>query len=117
MTVQEFYAATDCDYEAVFNRLLTDERIKKFVLMFFKDVSYNALIEGLENGNVEDAFRAAHTMKGTTQNISLSALYEPVFRITEVLRAGDLEGAKKLLPDLVTKYEDIKEKAALLAAE
>ncbi len=39
--------------------------IKKFVLKFLDDNSYANLKEAIAAGNVEEAFRAAHTLKGS----------------------------------------------------
>ncbi len=86
MTVQECYAAMGADYDGVFSRLRKDERIQKFLLMLLKDPSYALLCESMEAGNAEEAFRAAHTIKGVGQNLSLTPLYESASRLSDFLR-------------------------------
>ena len=59
----------------------------------------------MESGNVEEAFRAAHTIKGMCQNLSFSKLADSSHDITEVLRSGDLEGAKAYIDRVRADYE------------
>ena len=98
MTVKECYELMGADYEGVMGRLRTEERVKKFLLKVLNDKSYDLLIDSIEGGNAEEAFRAAHTMKGVCQNLSLTPLYESASALSEVLRdqkefGADLEPA------------------------
>ena len=52
------------DYQNTLNRFPNEAFIKKFVLKFLDDNSYANLKEAIAAGNVEEAFRAAHTLKG-----------------------------------------------------
>ena len=70
MTLQECYAALEGDYEGVMGRLRTERLVQKFVLKFLDDGSYNLLTGSMESGNYDEAFRAAHTIKGVGQNLS-----------------------------------------------
>lgn len=88
MTIQECYLAMGADYDSVFRRLRKDERIEKFLRKVPADPSYDMLCNALENRNMEEAFRAAHTLKGICQNLSLTALYESSAALTERLRGG-----------------------------
>lgn len=91
MNLKEFYAAIGGDYEGTVARFLTEERVKRFVLKFENDPSYDYLFESLKSGDVDGAFRAAHTLKGVCQNLGFDRLYEISSEITEILRAGSLE--------------------------
>ena len=75
MTVRECYEAMGADYEDVLGRLRKDERIQKFVLKLLNDKSYELLMNSMEAGDMTEAFRAAHTLKGVCQNLSITALY------------------------------------------
>lgn len=88
MTVQECYAALGGDYEDVLSRLRTEERVRKFVLKFLDDPSYDELLAALDEGRSEDAFRAAHTIKGVCQNLSFTALYQASTVLADALRTG-----------------------------
>ena len=70
MTIQECYKAMGADYEEVQSRLRTEERIKKFVLKVLNDKSYDLLCTSIEQQNMEEDFRAAHTIKGIRQNLA-----------------------------------------------
>ena len=74
MTIQECYAALEGDYQEVLDRLYSDALIQKFVGKFLTDQSYQLLENSLNAQNYEEAFRAAHTLKGVTQNLSFTKL-------------------------------------------
>ncbi len=106
MTVQEFYDEVGGDYNDIMSRLRTEDRIKKFAGMFTRDGSFNMLAKSIQDGDAEEAFRAAHTMKGMCQNMAFTKLYQSSHEITEILRGKDLEAAKKML-DVVTEDYNI----------
>ena len=95
MTIQECYKKMGADYEDVLKRLYSEGMIRKFARMFLDDDSYPKLERSLKEENVEEAFRAAHTLKGVCQNLGFTNLYQPTYGLTEVLRAGTLEGSKE----------------------
>ena len=88
MTLKECYTALEGDYEGVLNRLRSEKMVQKFVLKFLNDKSHELLVTSMEAGNYEEAFRAAHTIKGVCQNLSFTKLYESSHILTENLRAG-----------------------------
>ena len=64
MNLEECYEAIDSDYDDVMRRLGSETLVRKFVLKFLDDTSFQGLKEGLENQDAELAFRSAHTLKG-----------------------------------------------------
>lgn len=88
MTLQECYAAMGGNYEEVLGRLRSERLIRKFVLKFLEDESYNLLCTSLEAGNYEDAFRGAHTIKGVCQNLSMTKLQTSSTALADALRGG-----------------------------
>lgn len=86
MTLKECYCALEGDYEDVAGRLGSERLIQKFIFKFLNDSSYDALMKSLEDGNQEEAFRAAHTIKGICQNLSFTKLGASSSRLTEALR-------------------------------
>lgn len=54
---------------------------------------------------MDEAFRAAHTLKGITQNLGFSQLSPLVIEITEILRQGTMDGTDTLFPQLKEKYD------------
>ena len=88
MDVKQCYEKIGGNYDDVMSRLRTDERIKKFLLKVADDKSFELLCSSLETRNIEEAFRAAHTIKGVCQNLSLDPLYESASELAERLRNG-----------------------------
>ena len=102
MTLQELYTEIGGDYNEVRGRLPSDKFIQKFVLKFLDDKSYVLLISSLEQGNSEEAFRAAHTIKGMCQNLGFNTLLASSAELTEALRSG-------LTPEAGPLCERVKE--------
>ena len=86
MTVKECYEAMGANYDDVAGRLRKDERIRKFLLKLPDDKSYDLLLKSLDERNMEEAFRAAHTIKGTCLNLSLTTLYRSASQLSDRLR-------------------------------
>lgn len=107
MTVKEFYETVGGDYEDVMSRLRTDERVVKFLNKVAADGSFALLEKSLGERNIEEAFRAAHTLKGICMNLSLTRLYRVAAELTEALR-GRSEFGEDIIPmfdALKTEYE------------
>ena len=105
MTVQECYERMGGDFESVFGRFRKEDRIKKFVFRFLSDKSFETLCTSIESGNTEEAFRAAHTLKGVSQNLSFDRLFESSHEITEALRSENMGAVAELLPRVRDDYE------------
>ena len=104
MTLQECYAAMGGNYEEVLGRLRSDRLIQKFVLKFMDDGSYQLLLDSMASQNYEDAFRAAHTIKGMCQNLDFTRLYESSAQLSEALRGGAAPDAPSLLERVGEDY-------------
>lgn len=105
MTIQECYAALEGDYQEVLGRLYSEALVTKFVGKFLADQSYQLLESSLKAGDYDEAFRAAHTLKGVTQNLSFTKLYKSSHEITEALRTKDYDRAVQLLPQVTADYD------------
>lgn len=88
MTVQQYYAAIGADYNEVIRRLGNEDRIRRFLLKFPADQSFSILCHSLAENQYEEAFRAAHSLKGISMNLGLTPLAESSSAVTEALRAG-----------------------------
>lgn len=106
MTVKECYDAIGADYEDVLGRLRKDERVQKFLLKLLDDKSYELLKNSIESGDMNEAFRAAHTLKGVCQNLSLTPLFKSASELAERLRDGKEYGedVKPLLEQVEQDY-------------
>lgn len=104
MTLKECYNALEGDYEDVLKRLMSEKLVQKFVLRFLSDSSFESLVNDLKNGNYDDAFRDAHTLKGVCQNLGFTKLYLSSDKITEALRGKNIDEANSLLPLVEADY-------------
>lgn len=105
MTLEQLYGKIDGNYESMVQRLRKEERIQKFVLLFLKDQSYETFLHSWEQQNMEEAFRAVHTLKGVSLNLSFDRLFQISDKMTEALRVQNIEEATVLLPELQRSYE------------
>lgn len=107
MTIKEFYNAISESYDDVFKRFYSEDMIKRFVKKFAEDKSFATFERALSSGNVEEAFRAVHTLKGIALNLGFSKLGELSSAVTETLRRGDEKSAKEAFPALSKCYESV----------
>ena len=99
MELEEFYKQVGGNFEDVKRRLLNEEFIRKFVLKFKDDETFDNLI----------------TLKGTSVNLGFDDLYQASCNLTECLREKEnlndeeLEEAGKLLQIVKNSYQKIIE--------
>lgn len=67
------------------------------------------LQKSLTEGDVINAFRVAHTLKGNFGNLSIKPLYETVTPLVEELRNENIVEAQKLYIQLEKEYGAITE--------
>ena len=91
MTIQECYQKLGGDYAQVEKRLPGIHLIRKFIAKFLDDGSYPELCRAMEQGQTEEAFRAAHTLKGVSANLGFDRLTASSGELTELLR-GKTDG-------------------------
>ncbi len=108
MSLEACYAAMGGDLEGVRGRLLTDDRIRKFVGIFLEDKSFENLRTSLDEGNIAEAFRAAHTMKGISRDLGFTPLFEASSALSDALRPDDagLPAALEDVPELFHVTEE-----------
>ena len=107
MTFQEFYETIGGDYNEVLGRLSSERLVQKFVLKFPQDGSYDLLCSALEAGNREEAFRAAHTIKGICKNLGFTPLLASSSSLAEVLRSGEAVDTSALAEQVGEDYRRI----------
>lgn len=74
----------------------------KMLKMGLASDQFEKLGAALEGGNLDEAFEAAHALKGVLGNLALTPIYTPLAEMTELLRAKKSE-------DYVTMYQPIME--------
>ena len=113
MTIQEVYEEINGDYDDVIKRLRKPELVEKFTKKFLDDKSFKDLQKALDEENLEDAFRAVHTLKGVCLNLSFVSIFGVANELTELLRPGngvpELEVVFETMARLEEKYNMVIE--------
>ena len=83
----------------------------KLVKTIPSNSGFNALSEAIKNNDLDNAFQAAHGLKGILANLSIDPLLKPIIDITEHLRNKEnidysnylniIANKKKLLEELL----------------
>ncbi len=105
MTLQECYTALGGDYTDVTTRLRSERMVQKFLLRFLDDRSYELFCTLMKEKNYEEAFRAAHTIKGICQNLSFTRLLNSSSEMSEALRHGWTPEADALMDQFESDYK------------
>lgn len=79
----------------------------RMVAMALADKNFDALTAAMDAGDVTAAFEAAHALKGSIGNVSLSPIYRPLCELTDLLRGKSMppEGGRALLEQIVSERE------------
>ena len=112
MTIQECYQALGGSYDDLVKRLLNASLVKRFIAKFLQDDSFEKLSASIRDGRREEAFRAAHTLKGVCQNLGFGKLSASTEKLTELLRPQTEEfpaGAAALLEEVTRDYAETTE--------
>ncbi len=109
MTIEEVYSRIGADYGDVAKRLPSESLIARLAVKYLQDPTYEELMRAVRNNDVDTAFRAAHTLKGVCQNLGFTNMYQPVYDVTEIFRAGTMEGAAPLLEEITREYGKLTE--------
>ena len=105
MTLQEFYAVVGGDYNEAVGRMMGEAMLRRFLMKVPNDPSYAALKQAVENGEREEAFRAAHTIKGLCLNFGFGKLLASSEALTEALRSEIPSNMAELFARVSEDYE------------
>lgn len=110
MITVETLAAYGADTQTGLSRCMNNEAFYlRLVNMELNDPNFARLQEALQSGDTRGAFEAAHALKGAAGNLSLTPIYEPVERLTELLRNAEGPVDTGDLPQRVAQaYEALK---------
>lgn len=99
------------DYDEGLNRFSNKPALyEKHLKKFSTDLSFVELKSAMENDDMEAAFRAAHTLRGTTGNLSIAVLYNKFGPFVEMLRGrSNISAAKKEFPIIEELYCHVAE--------
>lgn len=105
---EQRFKASGNDYDAALERTVGDrELLSQLMSMFLADGSFDALKTAIGGDDCKAAFAAAHSLKGSSGMLGMTALFASASEITELLRAGDLATAKTVFPKLSAEYDAV----------
>lgn len=106
--IREKLIAVGVDVEDALSRFMENEELfLKFLGKFLSDDNYNVLLNEIKEQNYEEAFKAAHTLKGVTSNLSIISMYQPLVSIVENLRRRE-KPEEKMVQSMMEAYEKVK---------
>lgn len=116
MTVKECYDRMNADYKDVIGRIGSEKLVERFMLKYIGDTTAKQLFEAVSEGNIEESFIAAHSLKGVTANLGFSNINAAASELTEQLRskseAADMELFEKVKDEHEKTVAILKEYAA-----
>ena len=108
MTVQECYETMGENYDEVLSRLMSSDRIAKYLQKFAEANDIEKLEKTLAEKDWETAFRNAHNMKGLSLNLGFGKLRQSSDTLCEALRGGEpTEDIAPLLAKVQEDYENV----------
>jgi len=112
MNIKQCYAAFGGDYEDAYLRLLSDERIERFVKKFVDIDDFGKMTAALSQRDFHEAFMRAHDLKGTSSNLGFTELYKSSSELCEALRGGEPKGDIAAMTEAVRADVEAITKAA-----
>ena len=89
------------DYAEAMERFCGNESLfARIAVKYLDDPHVDALEAAMASGDAAAAEREAHSLKGVAGNLSFVCLYDLAARVTDALRANDIDSARTLMPDL-----------------
>lgn len=97
-----------CDTDGALARFLGDtEMYLDFLFKFTKEPAFDMLLESLEKKDYQEAFAAAHTLKGSAAALGLTPLYESLCKVVEDLRGlRDLDSLQEDYDEMRSAQQD-----------
>lgn len=93
--------AYGADVELGLSRCMGSEELYLMLVGTIPGEEKFAMLEtSIAEGNLDTAFEAAHALKGILANLALTPLHEPVYQITEFLRARTRMDYSSLLAEI-----------------
>lgn len=86
MTTKELYESIHCDYQAALTTMMMDAFINKMLGKFIQSNPGADLFAAYEKADFPGVFAAAHSLKGVTGNLGLTALFNKLIPLVEATR-------------------------------
>ena len=97
------------DVESGLKRCVNNEALfLRLTSMVPNNDSFNKLYEAIKNNDLDNAFLAAHALKGILSNLSITPLIELVNNITELLRNKTQMDYSPLVEEIEKKRKELE---------
>ena len=94
---QELLIQNGFDVEGAMKRFMNNETLYlKCLKKMLNDDNIKELRVAFDNGDCENAFKAAHSIKGFVSNLGIETLHRQVHPIVEAFRAGTMPQASEI---------------------
>lgn len=94
--------------DTALKRFLDDEEMYfEFLNSFVEDTLMSRLKQAVQNGSVDDAFEAAHALKGLCANLSIDSMSKMIVPMVEILRGRSMGGIPEDFKGLSQTYENV----------
>lgn len=89
------------DVDSAMERFMGSEALfARLMKKFLEDTNFDKLTDALSAGDMEEALKASHSLKGVCGNLSMTPLFELLSRQVLAFRDGDAETALSLMPEI-----------------
>lgn len=107
-TFSDKLASYGIDYTDAMTRMDDDEALyKRLALKYLDNKNYTDLVAAMEAKDYDNAYTAAHTLKGVSGNLSFAELYKISSAMCEALKQGEQQAAESMMPDLKAAQDKI----------
>lgn len=115
MTIKECYTNFGENFEDVLSRMMSEERVVKYVKKFCTAFNLDTLKKAVCDKDVKTVFTESHTLKGMCLNLGFTKLTEASSRLCESVRGGALtEPLEPMLESVECEYQNIVKALELL---
>lgn len=105
---REELIAAGVDIDNTMERFMNNEDLFiKFIFKFLDDDNYEEMLEARNNNQVEEAFSAAHTLKGVTGNLRIKSIYDISIPLVEILRKNTFVGTDEYFEKMDVAYQNV----------
>lgn len=107
MDLKAFCTTTGGDYDEIIARIPSESILKRFLSDFLEDKTFITLSQAVLSGQREEAFQAAHALKGICLNLGFGGMGEADQRLTEALRTEFSPEVPVLFETVAGEYEKL----------
>lgn len=78
---------------------------KKLAMKYLNDSNYVNLVAAMDAKDYDEAYKAAHALKGVSGNLSFPTLFKAAAAASDALFEGEPQAAAELMPEIKAAHE------------